>query len=802
MPDAYEAGRGALERLAEWYSERQGDRNEATTRFAMIDRLLFECLAWSKDSAALEEPHGREYADYVLSVFRPVLIVEAKREGDYFELPAGSKRLEQSLPSLVRDYPNLRAALEQAAHYCQSRGVPFGAVTNGHQVIAFIANRNDGTPPLDGKALVFDSLDAMLAHFLDLWQALSPAGMEAKKLQYRLAGGMPDVPPKLSATLPDYPGVKKRNVVQGDLQVLSDIVIEDVIRSPELEPEFLRQCYCQSGALSQFALASKGILETRYAGLFESSKDAPVLASAVTKAGVSTDLLGASIARRPILLLGDVGVGKTTFIRHLINVDAADVFKKAICLHLDLGLRGTLATDLRLHVVDEMVRQLLEKYSVDVSERNFVRGVYHGELKRFGAGIYADLRVSSPEDFLRKELEYLEALVHSRETHLRKSLEHISSARRKQIVLFLDNADQRDEKTQELAFLIGQELAGSWPAIVFVALRPETFHRSKKIGALTGYHAKAFTIAPPRTDLVLRKRLNFALKLTTGEIPIPSFDRVGVNLEKLSTIIKVVRESIDGEEELIEFIDNISAGNIRLALDLVRSFIGSGHVDTQKILDIVAERGSYTVPLHEFLRATIYGDNEYYDPAISRIANIFDVSSLDRKEHFIVPLLLGVLHRASSLEARDGFWETGKVYEALQGMEFVPDQIDRAVSRACEKSLVETNERLLPEPGQERPSALRITSKGEYHLQRLAGQFQYLDAVVVDTPILDQVMRESIGNAPTIEKRLDRVEGFVKYLSSCWSSVNLHAVGFNWFVHSDTAGRQVTNIRRAVSRSG
>jgi hypothetical protein len=53
-----------------------------------------------------------------------------------------------------------------------------------------------------------------------------------------------------------------------------------------------------------------------------------------------------------------------------------------------------------------------------------------------------------------------------------------------------------------------------------VALRPETFYRSLKIGALSGYHPKAFTISPPRIDRVIEKRLRFALRLTSGEIPI------------------------------------------------------------------------------------------------------------------------------------------------------------------------------------------------------------------------------------------------------------------------------------------
>ncbi len=258
---SYELCRGELANLINTKDATPGQRNEATTRLHLIDRILFDCLGWSRDDAILEESQGQEYADYTLLLGpsrKRVLIVEAKKEGNYFELPAGNNRIEYSLPVLMRDYPNLKSALEQAAGYCQSRGVPFGAVSNGRQIVAFVATRNDGQPPLEGKALVFPSLFSMLEHFLDLWQALSRPGVEGDHLRLRLAGGItPDLPPKLSTSIWGYPGSKNRNPFQADLQNLSDLIIEDFTRSPELETVFLEECYCKSGALSQYSLEGR-----------------------------------------------------------------------------------------------------------------------------------------------------------------------------------------------------------------------------------------------------------------------------------------------------------------------------------------------------------------------------------------------------------------------------------------------------------------------------------------------------------------------------------------------------------------
>ena len=97
-------------------------------------------------------------------------------------------------------------------------------------------------------------------------------------------------------------------------------MIEDISRHRELEPRFLSDTYCPSGALSQYALTTKDILAARYSALFASDEPGPTTVPAASKHGLSTELLSESLTRRPILLLGDVGVGKTMFIRRLITV--------------------------------------------------------------------------------------------------------------------------------------------------------------------------------------------------------------------------------------------------------------------------------------------------------------------------------------------------------------------------------------------------------------------------------------------------------------------------------------------------
>jgi predicted type IV restriction endonuclease len=85
----YETARRNLQSLRDWYQGHSGERNEATTRLHLINRLFFDCLAWEEEETILEESHGGQFADYTFFSPRKIMIIEAKKEGEYFEVPAG-----------------------------------------------------------------------------------------------------------------------------------------------------------------------------------------------------------------------------------------------------------------------------------------------------------------------------------------------------------------------------------------------------------------------------------------------------------------------------------------------------------------------------------------------------------------------------------------------------------------------------------------------------------------------------------------------------------------------------------------
>ena len=704
-------------------------------------------------------------------------------------------------------------AIIQAQNYCTSRGVQFAAVCNGHQLIAFLAVRLDGNNPLDGRCLVCDGYSQIQEQFPEIWSALSPQGVAERRLIRLLTSEISSaIPPKLSSSTPKYHEYRYKSASQTSLRTLAELLIEDLPNTPELEERFYLECYCESGALSQYALLSKSILSARYAALFDPSEPSPHLEPIKPKkneVAVSPGMMSNALARRPFVLLGDVGVGKTSFLKNLIYNRAKKEFSESIYIYIDLGSQAALDERLSDYVVREAESQLHRGYSIDIQENGFVRGVYNSEIERFRKGIFGSLRDSEPSRYEEKLVEFLARKLSAPEHHLRHSIQHIVRGRRRPVILIIDNADQRNLDVQQASFVIAQTIAAQTEAAVFIAVRPRTFHHSRRAGALSAYPQKVFSISPPRPERVLERRLEFALRMSSGAVPVPHANDLVVHTPNLSLFISALLNSLRYNTELLELLSNITGGNIREVIELVKNFVGSPNVDSDKIIRIMETKGRYLIPVHEFSKSALLGDYSHYHEDSSLAMNIFDVKFPDKREHFLVPMLLGFLNHDESRVDNEGFVVTDKIVGESQNQGFAEPQVYSALRRLTNKRLIETTERVtfaedaLGDMGlfQELPRAFRITTVGAYHLQRWLATFAYLDAMVYDTPVFHQEAIDEIGVAPQsfdIEARLDRTTAFRRYLSTVWHDCRLESPYFDWNISVQIGEPTFESVSRYV----
>ena len=785
-----ETGKSNLDILINSCRKADWQWTEQDTRFQFIDDFLVYCLGWDKEFIETERYQNGDYTDYELGKPR-CCVVEAKKESIKFEFPSnGREKYICSIESIMASNQNAKDAINQVSRYCFDRGVELAVIINSCQIIAFLASRRDGISPLKGDAFIIRNEDELSENFHLIWQFISCFGVRDRNLyDFFIAANRKYLPSKLSNLITDYKAIRYKNDNQKSLENLSELLIQDLVTTSDVEEEFFQECYCQSGALSQDALISKEILAKRYASLFpQNNIIVENLVSKGKKNKFSENIYTEALSKRPIVIIGDVGVGKTSFLKSLKYLDAKEEFENSIYLYIDLGFSGTLTDNLKAFVMQEIEEQLLNNYEIDIYASNFIQGVYHSEIQRFQNGIYKELMETDEKVYHTKLLEHIESFTSDKQLHLNRSINHIAKARKKQVIITIDNADQRTTDIQDEAFVIAQEFASRWKAMTFIALMPDTFYQSKMRGrALSGYSQKVFTIFPPRIEQVIEKRLQFSLKVAQGKTRIKYLNNVSLDLSNIVLFIKALLYSINNNKDIREMLSNITGGNVRLIIDFIAKFISNANVNSDKIISYSSE-GDYLIPLHEFSKAAILGEYSYFNEDTSLAMNLFEISSPDIKEHFLSSMIVAYLNSKYATKDNDSFVSYINIVREMQNYGFTVSQVDFALRRLTNKKLIESVGRVEFERKTgilcgEIPDGFRITSIGSYHLNKWISEFSYLDAVCIDTPILDTITRDAISELKTsfkIEDRYNRVVLFRDYLSDIWNKINVNSNYFNW----------------------
>lgn len=118
------------------------DLNEADTRFQIIDTILVDILKWPKDIIQNEKYINGNRADYVLKGKneRPLLIIESKKNGTYFDLPKnanGNKPFQKITVEKLLTDENIKNAIIQVKEYAEDLLCNYAAICNGEVWIIF-----------------------------------------------------------------------------------------------------------------------------------------------------------------------------------------------------------------------------------------------------------------------------------------------------------------------------------------------------------------------------------------------------------------------------------------------------------------------------------------------------------------------------------------------------------------------------------------------------------------------------------------------------------------------------------------
>lgn len=296
--------------------------NESTTRLRAIDTILFDILAWDKNQVEAEKYcRAKGYADYIFFLNEsPCLVLEAKRSGIDFVIPARSfEDRPYALGLLGKECPQAMNALNQAIGYAATLGIRYVAISNGHQWL-FTLTFVQGQPLEKRLIYVFESFEAISSRFLRFYNCFSKEGIQKNVISPDLLDTLRLPPPaKLSSHVAGYPQPASRNIFQNELSYILDYVWQ-VMSQEEGTVEFVENCYVSPDSHEDILALVRELIEKR------KNED-----DLLRQYEIETiDKLPYQIAHlpseKPFAVLGEIGRGKSSFLKYLRFVAARDHF--------------------------------------------------------------------------------------------------------------------------------------------------------------------------------------------------------------------------------------------------------------------------------------------------------------------------------------------------------------------------------------------------------------------------------------------------------------------------------------------
>lgn len=496
------------------------DANEAETRLKLIDRVVFDVLGWTHDDASVEhrvtEDGTTSFTDYIVRIAGVSFVIEAKRVGAAFSgLPnVRRQRLQGAFMS-----GDVGDAIVQARDYARKLSIPFAVVTNGAEWIAFPATRVDEVPFSKSTGIVFPSLQSALGDDRDEFIALlSRDAVASGSLAIELLGRNEDQiqERRLGSYFSNRGATPKANPLYPLIESAVVTAFTDSI--VDKNRDLLEKCYVSTADRQRFD-RQIGMHISKRAALFARRPARPLVKRGDENL-LSETITTAAQRARPvaILMVGSVGAGKTTFLRHTRTVTNPDFFKETRAGAYPHWIYVDFRAQLPGQDPGQFIYQCIREYMTgDWYFSNYeqcIRPAYADQIRALREGPLK--LIASDEAAVNTRIaDYLLKQADS-DAHVDRLLAY--TAEKVPVFLVVDNVDQFDDDAlQAVIFGVSVALAHRNKLNLVLSLRDSTFVRQRSTATFNAFDFNPIQIDPPPIPAVLSRRFFLMEQMLKGQ---------------------------------------------------------------------------------------------------------------------------------------------------------------------------------------------------------------------------------------------------------------------------------------------
>lgn len=474
-----------------------------------------------------------------------------------------------------------------------------------------------------------------------------------------------------------------------------------------------------------------------------------------------------------LVLFGGKGSGKSTFIKRLLYHKPPRWLQD----HATIAIVDLLSTPedqalIRNHIWTTLIRNLDSENLLAADRSELLRALFSD---RFEIAKRQELfGLSGASDNYNMKLNELLAAWKLDAPYCARRLAEYWKAKDRGVIIVVDNTDQYSSAMQDYCFSSAQEISSVLSCITVISMREERFFNSKIHGLLDAFQNSGFHISSPRPADVFRKRLQYTASLLANdrkrENLIGDVDGAFISESGIYLNILVKEFGVD-KSPLKNFLTACAHGDIRLSLDLFRSFLLSGYTNVE---EMTADR-SWNFQIHQIIKPVMVPTRYFYDESLSDIPNIYQIRFNRNGSHFTALRILRKLAKNVDASAA-AYMATSELVAYFADVFNMVDDFEKNLDLLLKHGLAESNNRV--DSYSESVDQVKITNYGLYMVGDLAFNFTYFDLICTDVGIYEENVSNYLVEAARreynffirgerverVRVRLERVEHFLDYL--------------------------------------
>lgn len=331
-----------------------------------------------------------------------------------------------------------------------------------------------------------------------------------------------------------------------------------------------------------------------------------------------------------MLLIGNAGSGKSTFIRYFktmyLEKYHQNLAKRCFWMYVNMNNAPGTQAEIYDWIRDILIENTKQQFSdIEFEDFEIIKSIFKDKIRAFEKGI-GQLLIDDKASYNKELYKILAEHMSDKSNYLSSLFKFIKDYKEVIPIVVLDNCDKRDKDTQLLMFEVAQWLRTTYKCIVILPMRESTYDIYRYEPPLdTLVKDLVFRIDPPDILKVLQARLEYINRLNGNDVTSYSLEngmQVSVKKNEQIEYFKCLLMAIRKNDWARNVFFRLSNRNIRSGIQLFEDFCKSGHIQSEEIFKIRAVGNEYELPSYKLMNALLRKNRRYYDSEISNFCNI------------------------------------------------------------------------------------------------------------------------------------------------------------------------------------